>query len=145
MDRKTSELIDKCKKNFCKNLKVLRKTKRLTQEGIAMKLNLSKSAYNALECGKVTPRIDDLLTFSNFYKVSVQSLLSEVNSNEDSKDVSKEITKELIEIRNVLEYLCGNYDNSLDSIIIYDSLKVVLKKTNHIIDLFNNFRNQESF
>lgn len=61
---------------FANNLKFLRERKRMTQETIAERLNISRKKFESLESGRVkSPQTEDLLNFSDFFKISVDSLL----------------------------------------------------------------------
>lgn len=58
------------------NVKFLRERRKLSQESLAESLGLSRSKLNALENGQTkAPQPEDYLTFSDFFKISVDSLL----------------------------------------------------------------------
>jgi transcriptional regulator with XRE-family HTH domain len=61
---------------FHTNLRFLRERKRLSQEQVAQLLDLSRNKLQALESGKtVNPSVADMLKFSEYFKMSVDSLL----------------------------------------------------------------------
>ncbi|TDB67333.1 XRE family transcriptional regulator [Arundinibacter roseus] len=61
---------------FGTNIKFLRERKRLSQETLAEKLTLTRSKLNALENGQTkAPQPEDYINFSNFFKISVDTLL----------------------------------------------------------------------
>jgi len=61
---------------FANNLKFLRERKRMTQETLADRLNISRKKLDSLEAGRVKSfKQEDLLNFSDFFKISVDSLL----------------------------------------------------------------------
>ncbi|WP_029274556.1 XRE family transcriptional regulator [Pedobacter borealis] len=61
---------------FAENLKLLRNRKKLSQEAMAETLGIGRSKYNALENGQTkAPQPEDLIHFSNTFKISIDSLL----------------------------------------------------------------------
>ncbi|MBE9462119.1 XRE family transcriptional regulator [Dyadobacter subterraneus] len=61
---------------FGSNIKFLRERRKMNQESLAEKLSLTRSKLNALENGHTkAPQPDDYLRFSDFFKISVDSLL----------------------------------------------------------------------
>jgi transcriptional regulator with XRE-family HTH domain len=61
---------------FGTNIKFLRERRKMNQETLAEKLLLTRSKLNALENGHTkAPQPDDYLSFSDFFKISVDSLL----------------------------------------------------------------------
>lgn len=56
-------------------LKELRETKRLNQEGLALKLNVSQSTISAYEVGERTPDLETLIAIANFFDVSIDYLV----------------------------------------------------------------------
>jgi transcriptional regulator with XRE-family HTH domain len=58
------------------NLKKLRNRKNLSQESLALLLNMSRSKYNAHESGQtVNPTVEDLFRISEYFGMSIDSLL----------------------------------------------------------------------
>lgn len=61
---------------FHSNIRFLREKKKMSQEEIAQVLDLSRNKLQALESGKtVNPAVADLIKFSEYFKISVDSLL----------------------------------------------------------------------
>jgi len=61
---------------FAENIRFLRKRRKLVQEEMAEKLGLARIKLHALESGKTqNPTLNDVILFSEFFKVSVDSLL----------------------------------------------------------------------
>ncbi len=61
---------------FYNNIRFLRERKKMSQEELAAVLDLSRNKLQALESGKtVNPSVIDFVKFSDFFKVSVDSLL----------------------------------------------------------------------
>jgi transcriptional regulator with XRE-family HTH domain len=58
------------------NLKFLRNRKKLSQDDLAERLNITRVKLNAHENGRTkNPTVEDLVSFSDFYKISIDSLL----------------------------------------------------------------------
>ena len=66
------------------NIKFLRKNNHLTQEQLAEKIGIKRSLLGAYEEGRADPRLNNLLKFSEVFKVSVDTLISEDVSGFDS-------------------------------------------------------------
>jgi len=64
-------------KDFLKNnIRFMRKRRGLSQEDLAFRLKISRGKLNALENGiSKNPAMDDLLRFSDFFKITVDTLL----------------------------------------------------------------------
>ena len=61
---------------FHSNIRFLRERKKMSQEELSASLDLSRNKLQALESGKtVNPSVIDLLNFSEYFKVSIDSLL----------------------------------------------------------------------
>ncbi|WP_257668985.1 XRE family transcriptional regulator [Parapedobacter tibetensis] len=61
---------------FAGNIKFLRTRRKLTQEAFASKLSMTRSKLNCIEMGQTrSPAIEDLLKFSDYFKVSIDSLI----------------------------------------------------------------------
>ena len=63
MEQKIIEL----KKNFCKNLKIERKNRHLTQKDVAVAIGITTQSYQAYEDGSSNPSFDHLLKLSIFF------------------------------------------------------------------------------
>lgn len=61
---------------FAENIKFLRRRKHLSQEVLAQKLDITRVKLNAIESGKTrNPSLEDLMRFSEFFRISIDSLL----------------------------------------------------------------------
>lgn len=58
-----------------KNLKILRKRVKRSQEEVATDLNLTRSTYSGYENGVAQPSIDNLVVMSNYFKIPIDDLL----------------------------------------------------------------------
>lgn len=57
-----------------KRLKQLREERRLSQQGLALKLNVSQSTISAYEVGDRTPDLETLIAIGRFFDVSLDYL-----------------------------------------------------------------------
>ncbi len=68
------------------NLKLLRKRINKSQEDVAFELNFTRSSYSGYENGVAQPNLESLIALSDYYKVSIDSLVrkdfSEFNENQ---------------------------------------------------------------
>lgn len=62
---------------FGKNIKLLRKRKRLSQEDLAGELQIKRSSLSGYEIESSEPNFKTLLDFSNYFKISIDKLLKE--------------------------------------------------------------------
>ena len=60
---------------FGANIKLLRKRKNLSQEDVAFTLALSRSTVKNYENSTASPKIDNLIAFSDFFNISIDTLL----------------------------------------------------------------------
>lgn len=99
---------------FQKRLKELRSEMGCTQEDMANKLNISKSAYGYYEQGKTTPDSSSISMLADFFNVSTDYLLGRTNirnhpetfaahTDEDMSDEAK------AELENFKEFLKMKY------------------------------------
>lgn len=99
---------------FQKRLKELRSEVGCTQEDMANKLNISKSAYGYYEQGKTTPDSNSISMLADFFNVSTDYLLGRTNirnhpetfaahTDEDMSDEAK------AELENFKEFLKMKY------------------------------------
>lgn len=86
---------------FAKNLKILRKHERLTQEQFAERLGMSKNIIYRYESEKSIPTIETFLRICNEFDVTPNRLLGFDCDNE-----SKEAQKKLDNIVDELDSLC---------------------------------------
>lgn len=62
---------------FCEKLQELRKSRGLTQEELAEKLYVSRTAISKWESGRGFPSIDSVRAISKFFSVSLDELFSD--------------------------------------------------------------------
>jgi transcriptional regulator with XRE-family HTH domain len=60
---------------IAKNIRVLRETKQLTQDGLAIELDITRSRLGAYEEGRSEPPIDLLIKIADFFHISTDALL----------------------------------------------------------------------
>ena len=58
-----------------KRLKQLREERRLSQQGLALKLHVSQSTIRAYEVGDRTPDLETLIAIGRFFDVSLDYLI----------------------------------------------------------------------
>lgn len=70
-------------------LKQLREQRRLSQDGLAMKINVSQSTISAYEVGERTPDLETLITLASFFDVSIDYLVgqSDIKQNMQKSDL----------------------------------------------------------
>jgi transcriptional regulator with XRE-family HTH domain len=62
--------------HFNANIKLLRNRRKLTQDMVAIELGISRSTMNSYENGSVqNPTLEALLSFSKYYRVSIDTLV----------------------------------------------------------------------
>lgn len=60
---------------FGKNIKLLRKRKKRSQEDVAQEIKIKRSTYSGYENGTSEPSFDTLVKLSNYFRVSIDKLL----------------------------------------------------------------------
>ena len=75
---------------FNENLKTLRKTKGLSQEEIAIRLNVVRQTISKWEKGLSVPDADMLIRIAEFFEVSVSELLGKRLDNETDVNIVAE-------------------------------------------------------
>lgn len=88
--------------SFHEKLQKLRKEKGLSQENLAECLELSRQAVAKWEAGQSYPDIDNLISLSNFFGISIDKL---VKDDEDCS-LSYERTSEDIYNDDIIDFLC---------------------------------------
>lgn len=63
--------------NFSEKLQILRKEKRLSQEGLAEKLNVSRQAVSKWESGQSFPELEKIIILSDIFSVTVDELVKD--------------------------------------------------------------------
>ena len=91
--------------SFPEKIRTLRKLNKLSQEKLAEIMNVSRQAIAKWELGKSDPDIDKLIEISNYFNISIDSLLKEKNNDCNLK---KNITKigEYKMDKKIVEFLC---------------------------------------
>jgi transcriptional regulator with XRE-family HTH domain len=106
--------------HFGQNIKLLRKRKRLSQEDVALHLELSRSTIKNYENSTASPKIENLITFSDFFNISIDTLLR-------------------INLGGLREYQLSELDRGFDVYVSSSKLRVlaksVTKEDKEIIEL----------
>ena len=84
-------------------MKELREKRGLTQNGLAMKLNVSQSTISAYEVDERSPDLEMLVTIANFFNVSLDYLIgtSDVKQQITTSDLTPEELEHLYEYRQL--------------------------------------------
>lgn len=88
--------------NFNDKLQKLRKDKGLSQEALAELVNVSRQAVAKWELGGTYPDIDNLITLSEIFKVSIDKLLKP----SDECSLNTDNTSELESSELLIKFLC---------------------------------------
>lgn len=90
---------------FAKNIQLLRKRKKRSQEELATALGLKRTTLSAYEQGVAEPNLETLVRFSRFFKISIDKLLmvdlstlSEMYLSELEKGLDTDITGKRIRV-----------------------------------------------
>ena len=146
---------------FANNLKKYRKDNKLTQDDLAKRLNVSRSAISYYEKGSVEPSIFFLINLANEMNCSIDNLfgfnrevtidLPQNLTKEDLKPLEKEFKKENLEIDDPKYYL-DKLKKTLTKVQrsyielemskkrtdrMYDELNMSKKRTNRMYDELN--------
>ena len=81
------------------NLKILRKSKKISQEELSKKLNLTRSTYSGYENAAAEPSLETLLKISDFYGMSVDNLLRRDLSELNDSDLSRVLKMESFDLQ----------------------------------------------
>jgi transcriptional regulator with XRE-family HTH domain len=109
---------------FNEKLQELRKNKGLTQEELAEKLYVSRTAVSKWESGRGYPNIESLKEISTFFSVSIDELLSTEKllfiAEKENKSNIKNICEKLfsvVDLLSVLLIILPLYPNTVDGFI----------------------------
>lgn len=121
------------------NLKNLRKTKGITQEELAIRLNVVRQTVSKWEKGLSVPDADTLIKLAEFFEVSVSELLgTKVEKELDSNIVAEQLSRinEQLAIKNrrshriwktivivLVTFIAINIVFAITGIISYNSFK----------------------
>lgn len=80
--------------NFSNNLKYLREANNLKQEDIAKQIGISRASISSYELGKAEPTLQNLISLSEFFALSIDDLISSKLRSEIVKDPKLEALKD---------------------------------------------------
>lgn len=125
---------------FNEKLQELRKNKGLTQEELAEKLFVSRTAVSKWESGRGYPNIDSLKEISAFFSVSIDELLSSekllfIAENENRRNIKNiyNLLFSVIDLFSVLLIILPLYPNTVNGFVYsvnllnYNEISVFLK------------------
>ena len=114
---------------FNKKLQILRKNKNLTQEELAAKLFVSRTAISKWESGRGFPSIDSLKVIAEFFSITVDQLISSSESIDDCDEqcikgnkINKDLLFGLIDIVMIILVFLPFFASKSTGIIIESSL-----------------------
>ncbi len=99
---------EKAPTHFGANIKLLRKRKNLSQEDVAFTLALSRSTVKNYENNTASPKIDNLIAFSDFFNIAIDTLLR-------------------IDLGGLREYQLAELDRGFDVYVSSAKLRVLAK------------------
>ena len=109
---------------FNEKLQELRKSKNLTQEELAEKLFVSRTAVSKWESGRGYPNIDSLKEISAFFSVSIDELLSSekllfIAENENRRNIKNiyNLLFSVIDLFSVLLIILPLYPNTVNGFV----------------------------
>lgn len=109
---------------FNEKLQELRKSKNLTQEELAEKLFVSRTAVSKWESGRGYPNIDSLKEISVFFSVSIDELLSSekllfIAENENKRNIKNiyNLLFSVIDLFSILLIILPLYPNTVNEFI----------------------------
>ena len=109
---------------FNEKLQELRKSKGLTQEELAEKLYVSRTAVSKWESGRGYPNIDSLKEISMFFSVSIDELLSSekllfIAENENRRNIKNiyNLLYSVIDLFSVLLIILPLYPNTVNEFV----------------------------
>lgn len=98
----------------------LRQKHNLTQKQLCADLNISRSNYSYFECGKRTPDINTLLLIAQYYKISLDELVTgshstaapseTLSANEQGLTIIRHLRSKHIPIENIMELSKTDFD-----------------------------------
>ncbi|WP_369691840.1 helix-turn-helix domain-containing protein [Bacillus cereus] len=104
-------------------VKTLRMEKKLTQQELADKIGVSKSALSQIENNKTTPSRETVSALSRILEVTTDYLLGLSEYRELDKEEASEVRKEMDELTNKLEKLSEERQKFL-----IDMMKAIVEK-----------------
>lgn len=112
----------------------LRKDKKLSQEQVALELEVSKTALINWENNKSKPSIDNLMKICDFYETDIYKLLESVTNINFSRAVSNESNYVVDAInsnfnyKNSPELIAQIIENQAKIIALFDQQSTFIKK-----------------
>ncbi len=126
--------------NFANELKRIREKAGLSQERLAEKIGVSRQAVTKRETGKGIPDIENIISLSSLFEVSIDELLlNNKNEKKDSEYIFESITE--YDIDNLKSYDINIGDSKAVFLNGYDGEKIYIKLfSNTISSLSESFK-----
>lgn len=116
---------------FHEKLQILRKERGLTQDDLAKKLYVSRTAVSKWESGRGYPSIDSLKEISSYFSVTIDELLS----GEKLLSIAEKENKS--NLRNICDLMIGMIDLGAILLIVLPLYPNVINESIYSVNLFN--------
>lgn len=117
--------------NLGNRLKELRKENKYTQEDVAKKLGLTKSAYGYYEQEKTVPDAHTLSKLSNIFDVTTDYILGRTNNpkltKKDEKSIQRDLKQIIDDLKNHSVIYNGIELDNEDIELLEQAMKLALK------------------
>lgn len=102
-------------KSFSKNLKYLRKLKKVSQLDLAEKLKVDRSTISKWETGDIDPTVGNVIGVANFFNIDIASLIN--------RDLIDDKIDEIDNLYNNNKHLLTDEDKDMIKFIIEKRIK----------------------
>lgn len=109
---------------FGSRLKKLRMTKALTQQDLAVCLNISKSNISKYENGTIEPSFEILIKISDYFEVSIDYLLGKTDIENIYKNTS---TYKFVDMADINDVIAPHHDGDEFTIEERQQIRSLLK------------------
>ena len=127
---------------FCENLKQLRKVRGLTQEQLAIRLNVVRQTVSKWEKGLSVPDAEMLIKIAEIFEVSVSSLLgAKIESEVEVNVIAEQLAtiNEQLAIKNRRAHLIWKVVGSIIVfVVVFNIILIILSMI-----AFNNFKTNQ--
>ena len=86
---------------FGKNIQKMRESREILQKDLAEEINLDRATVSSWERGKSYPTVETLIKISDYFNVSIDSLLGLTNNKKALDDLTEEEKELLKDVREL--------------------------------------------
>jgi transcriptional regulator with XRE-family HTH domain len=115
----------------------LRKKNNLSQEQLALELQISKTALINWENNKTKPSIDNLMKICDFYEIDIYSLLEDVSNVNFSKAQFKGSNYVVNPINSTINFT-NSHELIKDILINQSKINTLIEQQNTLFEQFSN-------